>query len=34
MTFLAKPYLPFQLARLVRKCLDSPPPKVGEPVAG
>ena len=24
MIFLAKPYLPSQLARLVRKCLDTP----------
>ena len=30
--FLAKPYLPSQLARLVRKCLDAPP-KIAEPVA-
>jgi PAS domain S-box-containing protein len=31
MNFLAKPYLPSQLARLVRKCLDAPP-KAAEPV--
>jgi CheY-like chemotaxis protein len=33
MTFLAKPYLPSQLARLVRKTLDTPE-KVIEPVNG
>ena len=32
MTFLPKPYLPSQLARLVRKCLDTPL-KPGAPVA-
>ncbi|HEV2208359.1 MAG TPA: response regulator [Verrucomicrobiae bacterium] len=32
--FLSKPYLPPDLARVVRQCLDGAPKECGEPVAG